>query len=263
MAQFARPLSDVAINGWTPTPLNEQIDEDPYNDGDYIERNAVAYCEVGLSSVTDPNSSTGHIVRYRYGRTVTNRTLTLVVRLMQGSTEIASWTHVDPALSFVAASQTLTSLQADAITDYSDLRLRFDITALQNSQVSGQVSWAELEVPEAGAQVHSGEIVLEGQSALTPTASVTHQTLSGEISLAGQSELIVTGAVGATHEGEISLAGQSELIVLGSVTHATLVGEVLLAGQSELTAIGSVQSGNVVDGAVVLVGNSYLGTVRP
>lgn len=189
MAQYARPISpDVAVNGWTATPLYAKIDEVTYSDADYIQNNAVSYCEVTLSSVTDPNLSTGHIVRYRYGRTRTDRALTLVVRLMQGSTQIASQTHVDPSASFVAGSFTLTGTEADSITDYSNLRLRFDITDIQNAQVYGQVSWAELEVPDASAQTHHGTLVLQGQSELTCVASVS-ALHHGSLSLIGESYL--------------------------------------------------------------------------
>ncbi|MCJ7751821.1 MAG: hypothetical protein MUQ65_12125, partial [Armatimonadetes bacterium] len=166
MTQYARPTSDITVNSWTTTPLFEQIDETTYFDADYIQRNAVADCEVGLSSVTDPLSSADHYVRYRLGRSATNRTLTMFVRLYQGSTEIASWEHVNPDLSFVGFEQTLSGAQADAITNYADLRLRFDITAIQNNQTDGQVSWAELAVPDA---VDSDDLTAEDITAGTPT----------------------------------------------------------------------------------------------
>ena len=159
MAQYARPTSDVSINSWTTAPLYQKIDETLYSDADYIQRNAIAYCEVGLSSLNDPATSDGHYVRYRLGRSRIDRALTIVVRLYQGSTEIALWTHTDPALSFVGFEEALTANQANAITDYSNLRLRFDITVLQNSQVYGQVSWAELEVPDAATEfVYGGSV---------------------------------------------------------------------------------------------------------
>lgn len=39
--QFASPISDVAVDGWAPTPLFEQIDEQSPSAADYIEATAV------------------------------------------------------------------------------------------------------------------------------------------------------------------------------------------------------------------------------
>jgi len=139
MAQFARPASDVSTNSWAAEPpgtgLFEAIYEETPSDSEYIQHNAVALCEVALDTLTDPSSSVNHVVRYRLGRSVTNRTLTIVVRLIENATERASWTHTDPAISFGLFEQTLSGAQADSITNYADLRLRFDITAIQNNQV--------------------------------------------------------------------------------------------------------------------------------
>jgi hypothetical protein len=162
MAQFLRPSSDISVGGstgWyesaggTQTNIYTAIDEVTRSDTDYIysSANQVSTCQMLLSSGTDPNSSTGHIVRYTYLRTVTNKNYTLQVILYQGATLIASWTHANPASTFTAAAQTLTTVQADAITDYSDLRLEFDVTVASGGAGAMRVSWAELEIPDAQA----------------------------------------------------------------------------------------------------------------
>jgi hypothetical protein len=154
MAQYARPLSDVQIGSWSFSSgleLSSCIDEETANDFDYAFYQGTAtlsYCEVLLSSVTDPSLSTGHHVWYRCNRQPTNRTITCVVRLMQGATQIASWTHTNGPDTTTTFDQTLSESQADSITDYSDLRLRFDITAIQNAQGGYAVTWAALEVPD-------------------------------------------------------------------------------------------------------------------
>ena len=66
-------------------------------------------------------------MRYRYIKEGTN-TINLVVYLVQGTTTIASWTHNDIAATYTDAEQTLTSGEADSITNYSDLRVRFEAT---------------------------------------------------------------------------------------------------------------------------------------
>jgi len=69
--QFARPASDIAAGTWTPTTgtdLYAMLDETPASDTDYIQSGLIPtadVCEVRLTSLTDPASSTGHVVRYR------------------------------------------------------------------------------------------------------------------------------------------------------------------------------------------------------
>jgi hypothetical protein len=136
------PSSDISAGSWTTelggtSNLYASIDEaSPANDADYIQSSALApgggsdTTEVKFTAVDDPASSDGHVVRYRYQRTGNNSTMTLTVSLRQGaSTEIAAWTHTNVASGLVTAEQTLTGVQADAITDYSDLRLRFVASA--------------------------------------------------------------------------------------------------------------------------------------
>ena len=126
--QFLRPVSDVAGN-WhaedeRTTNLYASVDDSPFDDDTFIESpdnpTATDYAELNLPSAADPATGAGHIVRYRYGG---SGTTTLVVELRQGTTVIASWTHIDPGAPTLA-EQTLTEVEADAITDYSDLRIR-------------------------------------------------------------------------------------------------------------------------------------------
>jgi hypothetical protein len=248
MAQIARPSSDIATNSWTPSTgatLFGCIDEVTPADGDYIQRNAVAYCEVGLSSVIDPGVATGHIVRYRYGRSRTDRTLTLVVRLMQGASEIASWTHTNPSLSYVLAEQTLTPTEANAITDYSSLSLRFDITAIQNGQVYGQVSWAEFEVPNAGVQpvtINCGApatLASSGQSTTITKGAVTvHSGSSATLASTGQTVDILAPfpPVTVNSGAPATLASSGQVATVQSIAGGSQVdcqvGTLVSSGQS-------------------------------
>lgn len=132
---IAYPDADITDGGWlnelaSATDLYASIDEIwPADDDDYIMSSGAPSadaCTVGLSNVSDPSSSTGHLVRYRYGKRNATTTIDLTVRLLQGAVTIASWDHTDIAVAPADAEQTLTSGQADAITDYSDLRLQFE-----------------------------------------------------------------------------------------------------------------------------------------
>lgn len=165
MTQYAFPNGDATNPGsWTASAgsLWAAINDATSNaeggssastasDADYIASptspSNAAY-SASLGSLTDPVSSTGHILRYRYAKSATSgRTINLTVTLQQGTTTIASWTHngID---AITTATQTLTGAQADAITDYS--QLRFLVSANATGGGAGRearVYWVEFECP--------------------------------------------------------------------------------------------------------------------
>lgn len=124
--QYARPISTISSGAWSPSTgatLYETIDEESPNDADYNLAVSATTFEVKLSSVSDPLSNVGHYVRYRINGT---GGANLVVSLRQDAgTEIASWTHSPAPVSPTTYERTLTTMQADAITNYADLRMRF------------------------------------------------------------------------------------------------------------------------------------------
>jgi len=122
------PDGDVSAGNWTPSTggtLWGTIDEGNPSDADYdVNINAAGgFFEVSLPNPPDPSMSSGHYVNYR----IEGGTGSMVVSLRQGAgTQIASWTH-DPAPSVPTTfSQVLSAAETDAITDYTDLRLRFN-----------------------------------------------------------------------------------------------------------------------------------------
>lgn len=163
MAQFARPDSDVTTTGFTFVGGGSGwvvLDEATANDADraYGANGGGNTLEVGLSDVTDPVSSSGHVIRFRAAKVnsgtlnATGNAVQVTCGLYQGTTLIASLTTGNLGSSWSAFSFTLTGTEADSITDYADLRLRFTDTANGGSpsgRRGGAVSWAELEVPNA------------------------------------------------------------------------------------------------------------------
>ena len=129
MAQFLRPASDVSDGAWVPSTGADNyavLDESSPDDGDYAYTPSLSAFTVGLSTGTDPESSVNHTVRYRAkGNGVDD----LVVTLLEGATPRASWTEEAAAASFTTYSHTLTTGEADAITDYTALRLKFEVVA--------------------------------------------------------------------------------------------------------------------------------------
>ncbi len=149
------PPGPLTTSGWTAVPsgdLYTAIDEGSPDDSDYIISSSGPttpdICEVALSPATDPQTDFNHIIRTRVAvYDVTALPISLTVRLMQGTTEIAHWTYPTMPVNYPDAygygiygsgpysedppvyydfEEELTPEQAAAITDYSDLRLRFE-----------------------------------------------------------------------------------------------------------------------------------------
>lgn len=123
---IARPSSDTTAGAWLPSTgssLYATLDEVSPDDADYIYTNSVSTCKIALNAVTDPLTSSGQIVSYRVWSPNSDG---LTVRLMQGATEIASWTHTVLPTSPTTYQQTLTAGQCDAITDYSVLAIQLE-----------------------------------------------------------------------------------------------------------------------------------------
>lgn len=160
MAQFARPDSDLTVSGFTGGFAD--IDEATASDADFAwgANNTAAELEVGLTNVTDPGVSTGHTFRYRIAKTDAGvpsgggNVVDVTARLMQGTTQIATDVARRADANWTQYSYTLTGAEADAITNYPNLRLEFTTTASGGSPANrrgGAVSWAELEVPDVSA----------------------------------------------------------------------------------------------------------------
>jgi hypothetical protein len=127
--QTARPVSDVDVTSavGVPTPgvgSGVYADLAANDDAHYAEISNAGDVEVAFSSLIDPLSATGHTLTYRaeYAGGATSGTLT--VTLKQGTTTIATWTDTLTS-AFQLFSHTLTSTQANNLTDYSQLRVRF------------------------------------------------------------------------------------------------------------------------------------------
>jgi len=142
MAQFGRPSVDTYIGGYKDqadgtTNIWNSIDEVSYSDADYIKSvlaPAAAPYACKLTTVEDPLSSSGHTVRYRYCKDAAGGAqIDLTVQLRQGyvnegtpGTLIATCgTHTNISESWTAGSYNLSSGEADSITNYADLYLRF------------------------------------------------------------------------------------------------------------------------------------------
>lgn len=231
-----QPDSTITVGTWTTQAmgldLHTAIDETPASDADFIRGPidllaATHTCEVGLGNVTDPAVSTGHVVSYRYEKSAANeQVVDLIVRLVQGTTVIATWTHLAIANGWTAASQTLTGLEADAINDYTDLRLRFSqVTAVGLIARRARVSWAQFCVP-----IESGVVVQVGRA----TEADAAQTVA-------RSKTLVIGPALEADQALAMVAAQVILILKAleadtarSITHQPIIGRAIETDSADL-----------------------------
>lgn len=144
MAQFARPDADTTLgnyqdNAGGTTNIFQAIDESSASDTDFIRSptspvNEVYVCR--LSDVTDPVSSSGHIIRMR---TSTDQSaqevldftqqlrMTYVNEGSQGTLIASQSRNSVSSTTWTDSSYTLSGAEADAITDYTALFFRFNI----------------------------------------------------------------------------------------------------------------------------------------
>lgn len=139
--QKAAPVADSVDGAWTTqaggSALAAAIDETTPEDADYITSEAspsTSPCRVKLDSLGDPESSTGHIIRWRISKDVTGGgTIGMTVSLYQGGgdvlgagTLIADFVRANVSDAWTTFEETLSAGEANAITDYGDLYVEFE-----------------------------------------------------------------------------------------------------------------------------------------
>lgn len=156
MAQFALPMLDIVINGWTaeggPTDLYDAINESTADDSDYIETIGDDTAEVALTTPTDPEVATGHIIHFRIQGNGSGGPERCEAHLYEGANLRASSGTRTSRAAWSTETYTLSAAEANSITAYTDLRLRFVASNMGDPETMW-VSWAQLEVPDAVASV--------------------------------------------------------------------------------------------------------------
>jgi len=154
---YARPASDITDGTWTNSAGNN-TDLYSYIDGasagsDYIQvshsMSGSEICEVGLDTVDDPGVNTGHRVTFRADQT--SGSVTLVVKLRQGTTTIDTFTE-SGFTSAETFDHAIAEGDAANITDYTALRLQFTSTEGMGGTTT-KIYHAFLECPDPDATV--------------------------------------------------------------------------------------------------------------
>jgi hypothetical protein len=138
-ARALRPSSDISDGSWTDqaggASLYAAIDELAPDDTDYARSSvspAVADTfEVLLAAGTNPGTSddgAAHRIRCRCSKNLGGGdNLDATVSLVQGTTVIATRTYSNVSDLVYERELVLSDAEANAITDYTDLRLRFSV----------------------------------------------------------------------------------------------------------------------------------------
>lgn len=118
------PDGDVAVGDWKTqsggvSNLYQTID-DAGDDGDYVKSMGASPLVVSLSGIPSRSVYTGHAVGYRF-RKSGPATQDLMVRLLDGTTEIARWNHANIGVSWQTVEQPLTEAQAQQLSGNSRL----------------------------------------------------------------------------------------------------------------------------------------------
>ena len=163
MVQTALPTATVS-NDWTVTgAASAHAALASASDSSLIETNVEdENCRVNIASLTDPEVGTGHVIRGRGRATGSGGGEKIRVALFEGGTERALSGKITlNRVTFQAFSFTLSEVQADTITDYTDLRIE-----IRSDTVGGtenlEVSEVFFEVPDAptGGFAHSQAVVI-------------------------------------------------------------------------------------------------------
>jgi hypothetical protein len=133
---FLRPDADDLDGNWTTqagsTTLFDVLDETVADDADYIKSGNAPINDIVRLRLSDPaggvNTSQPVTVRYRYGKSGPGQ-IDIIVRLKEGTTTRASWSHTNVGTSLTTAAQVLTGGEKSAITNWSNLFIEFEATA--------------------------------------------------------------------------------------------------------------------------------------
>jgi len=116
-AQFARPDGTVSAGGWTAAgapSLHEALDESTANgDTDYASATTNTTGEVSLSDVTDPQTNTGHVIRFSIQSFGSGARERCAIELYQGGTSIANSNAEQSRGAYGTFTVNLSTVEAD------------------------------------------------------------------------------------------------------------------------------------------------------
>lgn len=143
---YAQALGQIGVTD----NLYTAIDEASYDDTDYLVSpyNSTGYVEIAIPA-DEPDFKQDHILRVRFIANTNN----LDIGLYQGATSIKQFS-TSAGGSFATVEIVLSSSEIANITDYSDLRVRFNASS---TTARVYVSWVQLQLPpSSGVKTRRG-----------------------------------------------------------------------------------------------------------
>jgi hypothetical protein len=215
MAQILRPASTASAGTWTvenAATHHQALAVD--SNAAWIRSGAgnLSTCRLKLDAGQTPGAG-ARTVYYGISRLATNRAVTLVVRLLEGTTEKGLATIVNPG----TAHTTMTTGSFDvteAISDYTDLYIEVQTTSI-HAAGEGFGYYARFEIPDAaGVEPAEGTGSMSGAGTLLGIGmaiAIGVGALSGGGTLAGVGEAPAV----APAEGVGQLAGGGSMAGIG------------------------------------------------
>lgn len=262
--QFSRPSSQLGNSGasiWSgedasTTNLHTKLNETSPNDATYVKhlRN-LGTLTLGLSTVTNPGVTTGHILRFRCRVPVDvpfNATDHLQVGMSNGA---ANWftTNVpatgDMAGSFTTYTFTLSSAEAAAISSYSTMQIGFIYYTGFDSGSEVDVSWIEFEVPSLGSGTAETLQKWEAGSSLDQLDYGNNGAAAVDLQLSGNTNLFVS--VGDATSGlRFYTASNAAFIEVGKTDQTNTVLNICGNRASKATAVRIAATGTIISNDV-------------
>jgi len=158
------PTADIVKGFWNDNKGNQNsmmyddIDEFTRDDLDYIHSRKIGgnqnndILQVKMSTYAGVTQDHDHQIFYTLRKDAPGgNTIEFIVTLLEGTRQIAQWSHPDAGIDFVLHKEILTREQAESITDYSNLSLKFVVqcTACDEQQPNkrqGEISWIHMIV---------------------------------------------------------------------------------------------------------------------
>lgn len=130
MTQSARPISDISVGGsWSFFPSGTTawnlLNETPANDSTLLSANLIFSSDsfrVKLGSIPDPLVATGHTISARV-QDFSSVPFVWTISLYEGGVLRASYNAGDGGSPWTDYTYTLTAAEANAISNYGDLRI--------------------------------------------------------------------------------------------------------------------------------------------
>ena len=236
MSQFARPANDISLGGWSSpawSKINEVVAD---NDSSYTEKTGLGTLEIGLSGVDDPGVGTGHVIRLNVKQQSGSKgPEKLNCQLYEGGVLIAE-TGMQTLTrgSYASFEYTLLEAEANSIGNYNDLRFKF-VPDQGDTEVM-RLTWAELKIPDAAGEEHSGSGSISGNGSLAGTAKKGGQ---GSALKSAGGTLLAVGLAGMLGIASIFGAGSQFAVGKKSATNSAII-----SGGGSIVGTGSAVEGS-------------------